>query len=94
MNKLRNGTTLFIVVKCEDDCKYGLRSRWSSLEHLKPGQDYSFQFGKETFQLYHVELEDKKYEEFRVHIAPRVTNKPFDNVKIYGKWGRNSTPSS
>jgi len=40
-----------------------------------------------------VELEGIQFQEFRVHIAPRVTNRPFDNVKMYGKWGKNSDPT-
>ena len=24
----------------------------------------------------------------RIHLAPRVTRKPFDNIKIYGKYGK------
>jgi hypothetical protein len=29
----------------------------------------------------------------RIHLAPRVTRKPFDNIKIYGKFGKNSNPT-
>lgn len=29
----------------------------------------------------------------RIHLAPRVTRRPFDNVKIYGKYGKDSTPT-
>lgn len=34
-----------------------------------------------------MELPDKNFQEFRVHVAPRTTRKPFDNIKIYGKFG-------
>lgn len=29
----------------------------------------------------------------RIHLAPRVTRRPFDNVKIYGKYGKDATPT-
>lgn len=34
-----------------------------------------------------------EFEEFRVHVAPRATQRPFDNVKIYGKYGKNNPTS-
>jgi hypothetical protein len=41
-----------------------------------------------------VELNESKFEEFRVHVAPRVTQRPFDNIKIYGKFGKGAEPTA
>ena len=52
-------------------------------------------FGKDTNQIYHVQLEnEKQFEEVRIHLAPRVTRKPFDNIKIYGNYGKDKDPTS
>ena len=91
--QLKANYTLFLTVQCQDECRYMLNSRWSDLEHLSPGDEFIFKFGKETLQLYHVELSDEKFEEFRVHISTRVTRRPFDNVKIYGKYGKGTSPT-
>lgn len=29
----------------------------------------------------------------RIHLAPRVTRKPLDNLKVYGKYGSDATPT-
>lgn len=59
-----------------------------------PGEDAVFMFGKDTTQIYHVELDDyKDFKEVRIHLAPRVTRRPFDNVKIYGKYGKDAVPT-
>jgi hypothetical protein len=42
---IRDNTNLFVTVQCQDACKYSLKSKWSDLEHLKPGDDYIFKFG-------------------------------------------------
>lgn len=81
-------SVLFVHIQCQDDCTYNLNTHWSDLEHLNPGDDLLFMFGADTSQLYHFELkDDKKFEEIRIHLAPRVTKRPFDNIKIYGKYG-------
>lgn len=89
-NSLKDNEILFITVKCQDQCTYNLNTRWSDIEHMKPGDDYVFKFGKETSQIYHVELGDTDFEEFRVHVAPRATLRPFENIKIYGKYGKDN----
>lgn len=87
--KLKATEILFLTIRCQDECTYSLNSRWSDVEHLKPGDRYVFKFGNENFQIYHVELGDAKFEEFRVHVTPRATQRPFENVKIFGKYGQN-----
>lgn len=88
-DRLKAAEILFLTIRCQDDCTYNLNSRWSDIEHLKPGDRSVFKFGQENFQLYHVELGNTKFEEFRVHVSPRTTQRPFENVKIYGKYGQN-----
>lgn len=76
-------------IQCQDDCTYNLNVQWSDTEHLLPGEEQIFMFGKDNHQIYHVELEEKEqFEEVRLHLAPRVTRRPFDNIKIYGKYGK------
>jgi hypothetical protein len=85
---LKKEANLFITIQCEEDCTYNLKVRWSDLEHLHPGQEIIFMFGTEKTQLFHVELEDEEFEEVRIHLAPRATIRPFDSIKIYGKYGK------
>jgi hypothetical protein len=64
------------------------------LEHLKPGDDVIFIFGKEKNQLYHVELDDEgEFEEIRIFVRPRVHRHIFDKIRIYGKYGTDATPT-
>lgn len=90
---LKPNSVLFVHVQCQDDCTYNLNAQWSDTEHLLPGEEVIFMFGKDTTQIYHVELDDYDFQEVRIHLAPRVTRKPFDNVKIYGKFGRDAAPT-
>ena len=92
-NYLKENMLLFLTIQCQDDCTYNINTRWNNTEHLKPGDNYIFTFGKENSQLYHVGLEGKKFEEFRLHISQRVTQRPLDRLKIYGKYGNNSEPT-
>ena len=90
---LKEEEILTITVQCEDDCSYSLTTHESDLEHLYPGQDDYFMFGKEANQLYHVELTGEDFEEFRLVVSPRATINPFGNMKIYGKYGGDSQPT-
>jgi hypothetical protein len=86
-SSLKENVNIFVLITCEDDCTYNLRGRWSDLEHLKPGDDFSFTFGEEKSQLFHIELEGVPFEEFRIHLSPRTTRVPFENAKLFGKYG-------
>lgn len=91
---MKPNTVLFVHVQCQDDCTYNLNTQWSDTEHLIPGEEVIFMFGKDTTQIYHVELDSyDDFEEVRIHLAPRVTRKPFDNIKIYGKYGKDVAPT-
>ena len=84
---LQEDVNIFVLISCEDDCTYNLRGRWSDLEHLRPRDDFSFSFGEEKTQLFHLELEGVTFEEIRIHLSPRATRLPFENAKICGKYG-------
>jgi hypothetical protein len=84
---LKEDVNIFVLISCEDDCTYNLRGRWSDLEHLRPGDDFSFTFGEEKLQLFHLELDGVAFEEIRIHLSPRTTLMPFENAKIFGKYG-------
>lgn len=60
-SQLRKDEVLFLTIKCQDECTYNLNTRWSDTEHMKPGDRYVFKFGKDNFQIYHVELGDAKF---------------------------------
>jgi hypothetical protein len=51
---LKPDSVLFVHVQCQDDCTYNLNTQWSDTEHLRPGEEALFMFGKDTTQIYHV----------------------------------------
>lgn len=38
--------------------------------------------------------EEEEFDELRIYLVPRVTRRPFDRVKIYGKYGHEGEPTS
>lgn len=54
---MKPNTVLFVHLQCQDDCTYNLNTQWSDTEHLIPGEEVIFMFGKDTTQIYHVELD-------------------------------------
>ena len=91
---LKPESVVLISIICEDDCSYSVNTRESDLEHMIPGEQYMFVFGEENDQLYHVELgSEKDFEEFRVIIHPRASKNIFTHIKMYGKWGGDSSPT-
>jgi hypothetical protein len=58
---LKPDTILFVHIQCQDDCTYNLDVQWSDTEHLAPGDDIIFMFGKDTTQIYHVELDKEEF---------------------------------
>ena len=74
---------------------YFLKTYWSDLEHIYPNQEIKFMFSeKEQRQIYHLELENKDFQELRIIIKPETRRYPFDKVKMFGTYGKNSQPSS
>ena len=49
---------------------------------------------KEQRQVYHLELKGKEFKELKIIIKPETRRYPFDKVKMYGKFGNESYPSS
>jgi hypothetical protein len=58
-------------------------------------KEIKFTFAKqEQRQIYHLELEGKKFEQLRIVIKPETRRFAFDKVKIFGSFGKDSQPSS
>ena len=49
---------------------------------------------KEQRQVYHLDLSGKEFKELRIIIKPTTRRYPFDNIKMYGTYGKLSNPSS
>ena len=77
------------------EIEYELKTYWSDLEHVKIGEEIKFIFSKDNpRQLYHLELEGLKYQQVRIVIKPATRRYAFDYIKMYGKFGKDSEPSS
>lgn len=78
-----------------EEISYKLNTYWSDLEHINLNEELRFMFSEnEQKQIYHLELEGQEFKELRILIKPETRRYPFDKVKMYGTFGKDSNPSS
>jgi hypothetical protein len=66
-----NTNVLLLTDSAQHVYGFTLRTYWSDLEHLAPGDSVKFFFSnKDQTQLYHLELKDTSFYELRIILKP------------------------